>query len=339
MTKKATYERRKKLVYDRIKASMPITTAQKLIWDLKNDGEDEYRQIKGHAGMAAVKLVADTISNFSLPFWPKLSYAGMARDDHVASAHDIQNGTLLVHGDMRSMSGVRDSFDIPIEVKGGRMLPPSLLFHNGTVHIIAQSTFDDMLERITAYRDVPHRKNMFQPAPDNHLDYPPHNKEWPRREVMNNDMFSRASVRKAEKKTAVQAAMRGYVIHQNNEFEQGKIRELGPTSKEAIGVSQDDYLDEAERVTRGRIGPGQEVTLGKECLLQNRGGGLYVISKGTKAEIIRDMDGTGRLFYACFLDGSHMKGMITIHHIEGIQNDRDREKGEYDETYSHAYMR
>jgi hypothetical protein len=503
-TKEVRRAERKKRIYDKIKNAMTTTRADKLVWDLGKDRTDDYRRIEGNHRLEAVQFIGEILSEFDFPITPRLFYAGMKRKS--GSGNQIDEGQIWVRAELVSTTGIKDEFTIPIEVTNGKMLPPSLVINDGNVSIIAQSTFDSILDRITAYRDVPFRRNMFSPGPDDVENYPPYNKEWPRSQVLKRDMFTPF----ASKQTAIRSAMTGIVQGlkqpsqrsakappgekwerlvrklkedpnvddpyavawaQYNESEgkeadselglspQERAEELesapgilDPNTKkyiqeglgldsEAAGevynpfesgshtdpryrkylspstmdpyllsehvsdpgslevepvvqeaptepalveeeedpkeiqfteldeydpsyasrvvkqlrekklieqptasatrkaqVSHDNYLDESERDSSDYLMPGESFKLKGEVLVRNRGGGLYRIPSGAEGEVIRDIDGTGRMFYACFKN-ENLKAWVTIHQIEGKKHPRDRQDREYNEGYSQASER
>jgi len=60
------------------------------------------------------------------------------------------------------------------------------------------------------------------------------------------------------------------------------------------------YLDEAERDRSKYCHPGEEVTLANEVALRGRGGATFKLSAGQKGTVIRDMFGTGDVYYVDF---------------------------------------
>lgn len=429
-TKKMRRAERKERIYDKIKDVMLVTRANKLVWDLSKDKTDDYRKIELSPNLEAIQFVGEILSEFEFPIAPRLFYAGMRRKS--GTGNQIDEGQIWVRAELVSATGIKDEFTIPIEVSDGHMLPPSLVINDGTVNIIAQSTFDEILDRITSYREVPFRRHMFSPGPDDTENYPPYNKDWPKTQVLNRDMFHPF----ASKRDAIRSAMTGVVQgiketdlppspqeraeelesapgildpntkqyiqeglgldseaagewpynpwESSPEYEEGpewpeeqpsdvlieqkyqEERGVSPTeyafpegegyqvkspeeemyettesfeaARKKAQVSHDNYLDESERDNSDYLMPGEKFKLKGEVLVRNRGGGLYRISSGAEGEVIRDIDGTGRMFYAYFKD-AHLKAWVTIHQIEGKKHPRDRQDREYNEGYSQASER
>ena len=302
-------QKRREAVYKRIKEAVGPTRAKYNLQKFQNASED-YREINDHAGVEAVRFAGEILSEFKFPNHPNLSYGGMHRKSG-SGAHDIHDGTIIVNAEIKSLTGIKNRFEIPIMVEGSRMLPPSVIFHNGNVEIIAQSTFDDMIDGTTSLKDMDFVKSMFSAPPDNRHDYPPYNKDWPKQKIVQDNMFSVF----ASKRDAIKSAMTGVVTG------------LKENKKEAL-VSQDNYLDEAERDRSNYLVAGEEITLGGEVLVRNRGGGIHRLAAGTRGRIIRDIDNTGRLFYVSF---PTMCAVVNIHQIEGELHPRDRDYSYYEQ--------
>lgn len=172
-------------------------------WNLPAGGNDEY--IAGsplgeqHPGAAALLVVRQAMSEYNLPTKADLRYMGMKR----ASGHSsfgVDEGLIFVEATLHSLSGARHHVDVPVVVREGRLLVPSILIHNGRKRVMAQSTFDDIIGSAEFKADMPDRRNMFSPPPDRDA-------VAPRRKVpvINPGMFSVAPSR-----SRIRAALTGF---------------------------------------------------------------------------------------------------------------------------------
>lgn len=129
---------------------------------------DAKRITTQNAGVKAVELVRDVFDKYNLPAMPKLSYSGLRGGRTAANSSKLVDGVVTVHAAFRTSSNVQIGLDIPIEIVNGEMLEPSVIVHNGSPRIIAQSTFDDIVERNTHFENMPVREMYSQPI-DQHL--------------------------------------------------------------------------------------------------------------------------------------------------------------------------
>lgn len=158
-----------------------------------------------HPGAAALLVVRNALSEYDLPTKVDLRYHGMHRTSgHGAYAMD--EGIVMVQADFASMAGAKHSVEIPVVVKSGRMLDPSVLIHNGVKRIITQHTFDDIIGMGEFKQRVPDRLTMFSPPPGK--DAKPAQRQVP---IVNPGMYSVLPRRMTtgQKRAAIQAAVSG----------------------------------------------------------------------------------------------------------------------------------
>jgi hypothetical protein len=127
----------------------------------------EFKLTTQNAGLKAVSMVREILNNYHLPGLPKLSYSGIRNGRTAANSSRLEDGVITVNASFRSTSGVGISFDIPIEISGGKLLEPSVIVHNGEPRIIAQSAFDGIVVRNTFKDYVPVRDLYAAPLDKN----------------------------------------------------------------------------------------------------------------------------------------------------------------------------
>lgn len=177
--------------------------------DLENISESITKHAKSkskinaqNAGTQSVKLVRELLDQFRLPTSPKLGYSGVRNVHTAAGSTNLEDGVVTIHAHLRTFSGVNVDFDVPVEIRHGELLEPSIIVHDGLPRVIAQSTFDEIVKDNTFYEEPPLRTMYAPPMNKDHLRAL--NKNRLKMERMNLGMFSAS-----KDKLALIAAMRG----------------------------------------------------------------------------------------------------------------------------------
>lgn len=291
-------------------------------WELSDLELDVMPLGDTHPGISAVMYVREALADFDVPSQVHLTYTGMKRKSG-SGAHRMKDGVVWVQAAFRSLSGVQHFVDVPVMVHAGHMVSPEVLVHNGQPRVMAQSTFDDIVGRGEVYRSEKDRKHMYC-SPPNEADAARNRQREPY-PTTSTGMFS------------VTAALRGYhrqadiSEEQERKYEQEWQGERSPESvleevefllrthgrgsrdllkirdalraQLGLGRQANKGLDEAERHDDDRHAPGAEVSLANEVVLKSRGGGTRTVPAGTKGCVLRDMFGTGDVYYVEFADG------------------------------------
>lgn len=137
-------------------------------WNMDDASELETRSVDSgvHPSVAAMQFVRDALSDYDIPS-VKLRYSGMKRmGTGQLGDTGFQDGVITVQAELASLSGVKQYVDVPIIVRAGKMVYPEVMLHNGSPRVMAQSTFDDLIEQASIYELEPERKNMFVPPSD-----------------------------------------------------------------------------------------------------------------------------------------------------------------------------
>ena len=118
-----------------------------------------------HPGAAAILIVRRALSEYEIPTEVDLRYHGIKRaSGH--GAYNVDEGIVFVQATLHSISGPRHHIDIPVIIREGRVLAPSILLHEGSPRILTQHTFDDIIGRGEFTAKMPDRPTMFAPPPD-----------------------------------------------------------------------------------------------------------------------------------------------------------------------------
>jgi hypothetical protein len=105
------------------------------------------------------------------PIRPQLSYNNVRRVKY--SSYDpaaVVDAELLFNIRMASKSGVICHATIPVNVKAGMVIPPSIIMYEDRPRIIAQSTVDEIINRHTSYSLEPLRGQFSPPLSGEELD-------------------------------------------------------------------------------------------------------------------------------------------------------------------------
>jgi hypothetical protein len=275
-------------------------------------GSKNERQITTqNAPQHVIKMVREVLNGYHLPALPKLSYSGMRSASVAQDSSKLESGVITVFAELKTLSGINIGFDVPVEIRAGKVVEPSVVVIDGAPRIIAQSTFDDMVNRSTLHDTRPVR-SMFAPPMRKDLAaqaYSNRNKVT----RVNTGMFSLGPNRRALKD-----AIAGRTA---------SIREASPedydsdTEHESPDVERnhqdDDYLDPAERMEQHNIYIGQETSLKESLEIGDRGGVKYDLPKGTKCTIVRDHAGDNKTFVVRFDDDNKLEAIVERHFLKG----------------------
>jgi len=274
-TKEARRQVRTNTVYKKITQALGKEASG---WNIMQDVDVSGGRPVGsqHPAVSALLVAREELGNFKLPK-TDLRYIGMKRVSG-NGAYNIDDGVVVVEATIQSHIGHKHYVDIPLIVKEGRILAPSVLLYKGNLRVITQGTFDDILTESSFKEPSRDRRNMFSPGNPEavRMDIP----------IIRPRMFPRASITAAVRKTAF------YTQEVSGEVLPGQH---GATVPGADG----SHLDVAERPYEGPK-PGQKVSVRKELKVRDRGGVAYTIPSGTDGVVIRDMDGAQRAYYVKF---------------------------------------
>lgn len=290
--RQARREVRHQVLYSQIALAMgapSVVTARRLEaqrWNIRPEEPVEDGSPIGaqHPGAAALLIVRQALAEYRLPTEVELRYQGMKR----ASGHSgfaMDEGIVFVEATLHSMSGPQHHVDVPVIVRGGRILAPSILIHNGNKRVLAQSTFDDIIGMGEFKVSIPDRAHMFAPPPDRDA------ASRPRKQVplLRPGMFSVQPSRQL-----IAGAVRGFY-----EPDVTGVLENGSLGKDVPGAEQ-SHLDVGERPTSGMLAPGAKVRLKTKATARDRGGVAYDVPRGSRGTVLRDVDGANWAYYVRF---------------------------------------
>lgn len=234
---------------------------------------------KQNLGTKAIDYVHSYLSEFALPGTPKLSYMN-ARVASSVDSYDVDSGTIVVAATMHTPSGIRVDFDVPLNIINGQFLEPSMIVVNGEPRVLAQSTFDSLMQSCSIYDIKPDRKLYSPPS------------ETSSRLILrrpSSGMFNTTTFRQLVSSKS----------YKSDDITDGCVI-LHETSSRSAGMF-DDSLDPGEsHSSRATEGHG---TLAEELEVKDRGGVMYTYPKGTKVTILRDHTGDGEQCVVRFPDG------------------------------------
>jgi cell division septation protein DedD len=256
-----------------------------------------------NAAHRAMQLVRETLDGYRMPATPKLSYSGIRNARTAQSSSKLEDGVLTIFAELRTLSGIKVGFDIPIEIHNGELQEPSVVVIDGAPRIIAQSTFDDVVDRATIRETQPPRAMYSAPMSQASARDAYANRSL--RTKVNNGMFSVGANRQALKD-----AIAGKCASPEDYDTDTEKDPVDP----ARNQQDDDWLDPAERYEQHDLHSGMETTLKEELEIGDRGGVKYELSKGTKCTIVRDHAGDNKSFVVRFEDG--MEAIVERHFLK-----------------------
>lgn len=109
--------------------------------------------------VATVRDTLDQIGEFPIP--PVIEYQSI-RSVRAASGGTeqtplIADGVIMLQARFLTKTGVRDSFDVPVLVREGQVVQPSVILHDGTMKVLAPSSVREMVARGTFTQQAPSR--------------------------------------------------------------------------------------------------------------------------------------------------------------------------------------
>lgn len=123
------------------------------------------RKILGHPGIAASSFVSEALGQYEIQGTIESRYLGMHREAG-RGGHEILDGTIVVGVDITPIQGVKQSIEVPITVKSGRMQEPGIFFFHKNPMVMSQSALTEVMDA-GFLEDMPEldRQNMFSPPP------------------------------------------------------------------------------------------------------------------------------------------------------------------------------
>jgi len=114
------------------------------------------------AGLKGVEFLSQYLTKFSWPMAPDIGYRGMK---HAKSADDgsIVEGMAMFGIKTKTASGINMEFEIPLVIRQGSLLEPSVMLVNGTPKIICQAEIDVLLNAATFMDTFDVRGGIYSP--------------------------------------------------------------------------------------------------------------------------------------------------------------------------------
>ena len=115
-------------LFKQLRTATHNTHVARLSWNVQESKESNDKYVTAStAGFEAVKMVRELLSQYTWPSAPKLSYTGMRRTSVRMDQKEVDAGVITVSGELRSPLGVEVAFDVPVEIREGRLLEPSVM--------------------------------------------------------------------------------------------------------------------------------------------------------------------------------------------------------------------
>lgn len=204
-----------------------------------------------NAGQHAVSMARDLLNNFRMPSFPKLSYSGIRNARTAQSSSKLEDGVVTIFAEIRTISGVNVGFDIPMEIRDGELMEPSVVVVDGAPRIIAQSTFDDLVERSTMYDLPPVREMYSAPVQQNQAAEAYGNRTKMKR--VNTGLFSLGAARQALKDAVAGRSITAQMEAAGPDEDAMNLRINDLSHKMDFGMgSKDQHMQELQKLVKQR---------------------------------------------------------------------------------------
>lgn len=115
--------------------------------------------------VALTRSTLDELGEFPLP--PTIEYQSVKSVRAAAGGTErnplIADGVVMLHARFVTKTGVRDSFDIPVLVKNGQVIQPSVMLHQGSMKVLAPSSVREIVAQGTFTQQAPPRSQFGGP--------------------------------------------------------------------------------------------------------------------------------------------------------------------------------
>lgn len=110
----------------------------------------------------AMEVSREALDQLDFPIRPTLEYERVRNVKSAGSSDDILSGTVVLLCTCKTKLGTKQTFEIPVTIHGGEVVPPSVIRFQGRDQVLAQSTVNSIVDRVSSYALEPIRK-MFSP--------------------------------------------------------------------------------------------------------------------------------------------------------------------------------
>ena len=146
-----------------------LTRLERLHRGLLESKEEKIGEVAGRRAIPrqAIQLVSEYLNQFYWGLPPKLTYRGLriaARDEDTAP--EDADAIAIVSAQVLTVSGVRKDIEVPVVLRRGEMLEPSVAVVDGVPRIMGQSLVDEIIRPRTFHKKIDPRGGMFAPPMD-----------------------------------------------------------------------------------------------------------------------------------------------------------------------------
>jgi|GEM_PF-3366675 len=113
--------------------------------------------------LRAVRATEDIFTQLDFPLPPKVSYNRTRNVKYSnVNEYDVVSGIVLLNCKISTINNMTKQLEVPVSIVRGQVIPPSVFLYEGRMPIIAQSTIDEIVQRVTSY-ELPPIRQMFSP--------------------------------------------------------------------------------------------------------------------------------------------------------------------------------
>lgn len=203
-------------------------------------------------GFMGTQYLTDHLTKFDWPLAPEISYRGL-KHPKMADDNTVKEGMAIYGIKSISPSGINVDFEIPLSVRNGGFMEPSVMMVSGVPRIICQAEIDNLMKRCTFAEPMDVRGGIFTPPLEREvrqtlLSLRDELGEMPH---VNRGLFYLADRKKAQSLVEeVQLALTGLGLS----LAEDEVRNALGEMKEMQGYSQEDVFALAEAVASSYSG-------------------------------------------------------------------------------------
>jgi len=130
-------------------ARQAISRSANSAWDFsKNQLESSQPKTLRAVVATAIDKTRKLLATFEIPIPPDIRYANI-KSTKVANKGGqqvVEDGCVMLVANFTTLSGVRNSIDIPVEIRNGQVVDPGVMIHDGSLKVISPSSILDIVK-------------------------------------------------------------------------------------------------------------------------------------------------------------------------------------------------
>jgi hypothetical protein len=118
---------------------------------------------RANVSSRVVEATLDALHGYDWHLYPTVRFGGL-KALRFEPDGSIRDGEVLINASLQTYSGIRAHFTLPVLIRNGQVLEPSVLINDrGQVRILAQSSIDAVQDRGVFWQKIDPRGHLFSP--------------------------------------------------------------------------------------------------------------------------------------------------------------------------------